>query len=215
MGVDLSVGGWIDGYVSFPLPTPTHYSTNHKDIKFLTQYMALRNVIFYFLISLWELVSWCRNEAQEIQEEVQRLCRSSFFRRCSSVPNPPAPVWVRLPGAYPVWDLLRRRQQLEWAKEKLEYMSAADGFMLGGVGILLILVVITIVRIRDVVSAKVKDIVREQTLKRISRLKQSRSGLILIPRTFSELHDTEPSKSQSRPPSSVALPPSGGPAFIA
>lgn len=177
--------------------------------------MALGGFIVYLLLSCWEAVRWCRSEAQEIQEEVQRLCRSSFFRRCSSVPNPPAPAWVRLPGAYSVWDLLRRRQQLEWAKGKLEFMSAVDWLMRAGVAFFLTLLVINIVQIILLVSAKVRDIVRERTFERILRLQQSRSSLIFTPKTLDEAHSHNPSKPQTRPSSHVALLPSGTPDFIA
>lgn len=177
--------------------------------------MALGDFIVYLLLSCWEAVRWCRNEAQEIQEEVQRLCRSSFFRRCSSVPDPPAPAWVRLPGAYSVWDLLRRRQQLEWAKGRLEYMSAVDWFMRGGVVFLLTLLVINIGQIIRLVSTKVRDIVRERTFERILRLQQSRSSLIFTPKSLNEPRPPSPSKPQTRPSSHVALLPSGTPDFIA
>lgn len=161
--------------------------------------MSCRDIIVYLFISCWGVVEWCRNEAQVIHEEVQRVCGNSFFRRCGSLPDPSPPAWIGLPGAYPVWDLLRRRQQLEWAMGKLEYMSLMDWFLRGVAGFLFALLFIHIDHLIRLVLVVVKDILREQALDRISSLRRPSSGLLHFPRNVGE---TQPTKSSRPPPAS-------------
>lgn len=177
--------------------------------------MALRHVIALLFLVFWGVVEWCRREAQETHEEVQRLCGDSFFRRCRSLPDHPAPAWVGLPGAYSVWDLLRRRQQLEWAKGNLEYMNAVDWFFVGVAGFLSFLLVIHVKHLIRVIFAEVREIQRERALERISRLKHTGSSIIIAPKNPSDAQATKLPKRQPRPPSSVALLQSAVPDFIA
>ncbi|MPC31187.1 hypothetical protein E2C01_024469 [Portunus trituberculatus] len=129
----------------------------------------------------WGMVEWCRGEAQVLQEEVQRLCGSSFFRRCGALPDPSPPAWIGLPGVYPVWDLVRRRQQLEWVLGNSEYMSPMDWFLRGVAGSLFALLFIHLHRLIRIVRIVVKDILRERTLDRISSLRRPSFGLHYLP----------------------------------
>lgn len=177
--------------------------------------MSLRGLIVCLFLAGWGVVEWCRSEAEEIREEVQRLCRGSLFRRCTALPSPSEPAWVGLPGAYSVWELLRRRQQLEWARRNLLYMSAADWFLRGVVGFLFALLFKRVEQVTRTVFAEVRNLLRERTLERITRLRQPGSSLLFTPKTPSEIQCTKSSMPQTRPPHHAAPLSSGVPDFIA
>lgn len=177
--------------------------------------MALRHIIACLLLICWGVVEWCRSEAQETHEEVERLCRGSLFCRCRPLPDPPSPVWAGVPGAYAVWDLLRRRQQLEWARGNVVSMSAVDWFFLGVAGFLSLAFFIHVKHLIRLIFAEVREIQRERTLERISRVKHTGSSLIIAPRTRSNHQSTKSSKPQTQPSFLAAPLPSAVPDFIA
>ena len=153
--------------------------------------MFCRNILVCLFIGLWGLVEWCRNEAQVIHEEVQRLCGSLFFSRCDSLPEPSPSAWIRLPGVYPVWDMLRRHQQLEWVEGNLEDMSKIDWLLQGVAGFLSFLLVVQLSHLCRLILVMLKNILRERTLDQIFALRRPSTNLLHFPTNVAVTQHTE------------------------